>query len=458
MNDLLLIHNQFQESLDRFEEHDPHLKRLKQIPFSYCSSLINNPHFQLPGIFMLTGGRQVGKTTFLKQWMHDLLTEQGVSPGQLLFITSEVVRHATHLRELIEEFYQEGQRQFLIIDEVNYVEDWDKSIKFLADAGFFDQMTVILTGSDSVILRDAMKRFAGRRGKADKVDFIFYPLSFKEFVLLKEPGLAGPLKNITSDLWTYTEIKYELYHETLLELWRSYSIHGGYLPAIQACWNGLNTVPISVFRIYQEWIIGDILKHKKTENYLREVLKGILTTYATQVSFNTLARFLSIDHPKTVSDYCHILSDMHALRIVQALDENRMAGAPKKNKKLYFCDPFIYHAVKDMLSRSKEESLPDVSALMPALAEGVLMDHLNRHGEAFYIKGVKGEVDAALLKDSGFLPIELKYSTIIREHELKQIYRYPKGIIASLKKTVESVDSFLHVPFLYLLLKLDREV
>lgn len=52
--------------------------------------------------------------------------------------------------------------------EVHYIDDWDKGIKFLADAGVFEDMSVILTGSDSTILKVSMKRLAGRRGKAER--------------------------------------------------------------------------------------------------------------------------------------------------------------------------------------------------------------------------------------------------------------------------------------------------
>ncbi len=50
-------------------------------------------------------------------------------------------------------------------------------------------MSVMLTGSDSQIIRTAMKRFAGRRGMSEKIDFNFYPLSFREFVCLKDSSL-----------------------------------------------------------------------------------------------------------------------------------------------------------------------------------------------------------------------------------------------------------------------------
>lgn len=62
-------HNQFKESIARYQHHDPHLKKLKNIPFIYHSPLLDEENFHKPGIFIITGGRQVGKTTFLKQFI-----------------------------------------------------------------------------------------------------------------------------------------------------------------------------------------------------------------------------------------------------------------------------------------------------------------------------------------------------------------------------------------------------
>ena len=75
--------------------------------------------------------------------------------------------------------------KFLILDEVTYIKDWDKGVKYLADAGLLENVVFILTGSDLVIIKDARMRFPGRRGQSDRVDFFLYPLNFLEFIKLK---------------------------------------------------------------------------------------------------------------------------------------------------------------------------------------------------------------------------------------------------------------------------------
>ncbi|KJJ83764.1 hypothetical protein OMAG_002368 [Candidatus Omnitrophus magneticus] len=72
-------------------------------------------------------------------------------------------------------------------------------------------------------------------------------------------------------------------------------LHGGYLPAISE-YLIKKTISKAIFDIYIQWIIGDILKHNKNENYLYEIFKGINTTYGSQISWNNISKHLSIEH------------------------------------------------------------------------------------------------------------------------------------------------------------------
>ncbi|MFH1798281.1 MAG: ATP-binding protein [Candidatus Omnitrophota bacterium] len=427
-----LIHNQFKESVSRYKDFDPHLKKIKGLPFKYQSSLINEPEFYIPGVYLITGGRQVGKTTFIKQFILMLLTEKKSNPDNILFLTGELIDSHHILRRIVEKFYKPKKNQYLFIDEVNYVPDWDKSIKYLADSGIFEHMIVILTGSDNQIIRTAMKRFAGRRGKADKADFIFQPLSFKESVLLKNPRLSSLCEKITNAPITDSVEGYREYHEVLMGYFSEYLIHGGYLPAISD-YLTKKTISNSVINIYVEWIIGDILKHNKNEHYLWEILKGIKTTYSSQISWNNLAKHLSIEHHKTVADYCYLLQSINVLYILEALSEHRLSAATKKNRKLYFRDPFIYHSVLAHIEQnysfaSIKERL-NVPRYTAQFVETVAVDHCKRCNPAFYIKGEKGEVDVAVVQNKTFYPVEIKWTKQLRSEELKQIKKYKDGII-----------------------------
>ncbi|MCK4760588.1 MAG: AAA family ATPase [Candidatus Aminicenantes bacterium] len=93
----LAIHNRFKESLPRYEAHDPHLKKLKNLPLVYHSTLLDEQIFNNPGIYLVTGGRQIGKTTFLKQFILELLTKKAIDSAAILFISGEII-DSHHMR------------------------------------------------------------------------------------------------------------------------------------------------------------------------------------------------------------------------------------------------------------------------------------------------------------------------------------------------------------------------
>ncbi len=442
MKDEFQIHNLFLDSLEKFLRDDPHLRRAALQSFTYVSPLVNAPEFLKPGILMVTGGRQVGKTTCLKQFVAKLIGEGLARADQVAFMTGEVIRDDDELRrEISSELEGKTGWQVIIVDEISYVKDWDKAVKFLADAGSLETTTLILSGSDSAILREAMKRFAGRRGRSARVDFVFHPLDFAETVRLKDPGLSGLVTackahEFSADIPGYRENLPRL--ETLFD---EYLQHGGYLTAIADLLRG-GRIEAATYRTYAEWLRGDILKHRKQEKYLFEVLRGMMRTYASQISWVSLAKELSIEHHKTVSDYVAILEDMHAVIIQEALAEHTLSAAPKKAKKLYFEDPFIFHAVETMLGQVRAESAP-------ALAETVAVAHFTRKfGKSYYIKGSKGEVDIAYVQGGTFFPVEIKWTTQIRPEELKQVMVYKNSLLLG---RAHAPDRIAHVPYVPLI-------
>ena len=448
MIDEFQIHNLFRESPERFLHDDPHLRRAALQPFTYVSPLVNTPEFLEPGILMITGGRQVGKTTCLKQFIAKLLREGRVRPDQVSFMTGELIRDDTELRrEIVSELEGKSGWQVIVVDEISYVKDWDKAVKFLADAGNLETTTLILSGSDSAILREAMQRFAGRRGRSAQVDFVFHPLSFAETVTLKVPELSGLVAACKDAAGSSDSPDYQERLPQLETLFEEYLRHGGYLTAIADILRGGRIEP-ATFRTYAEWLRGDILKHNKQEKYLLEVLRGMMKTYASQVSWVSLAKELSIEHHKTVSDYVAILEDMHAVIVHEALAEHTLSAAPKKAKKLYFEDPFIFHAVATMLGKMNTESTP-------ALVETVAVAHFYRkYGKTYYIKGTKGEVDIAYLQDETFFPVEIKWTTQIRPEELKQVMLYKNSLILGRQRAPGRISHVQYLPLIKYLLEI----
>ena len=424
-------HNTHFEDPGSFVKLDPHLRQLRQQLLVHRSCLLNKLPCDQPGIYTIGGGRQIGKTTLMKQWMAELL-QNGVAPKRIVYLTGELIDDHHSLVRLITEMLKKMPITdvcYLILDEVTYIRDWDKGVKYLADAGMLENVVVLLTGSDLVIIKEARMRFPGRRGTADTVDFHLYPLSFMETVKLKKRFSTDALYRLMNrEIKPTTSSIDRLYEEFEL-----YLIHGGFLTAINDIASHKRIMP-ATFSTYSDWIRGDVLKRGKQERYLREILEAIVKRYGSQVTWNAMAHDLSIDHPKTVSDYVALLESMDAVFVQAALVEDKLTAAPKKARKLMFSDPFIFHAVNTWLTPCEDPYSRQVIKLVSdpdraaKLAEACVVTHYRRYYPTYYIKA-KGEVDVAYVDQSRFWPIEAKWTKQLRPKNLKQIAKYPNGRI-----------------------------
>lgn len=426
MDTEFLPNNSHLRSIDAFIETDPHLSRLASERYVYHSSIIDELPTAIPGIYNIGGGRQIGKTTLLKQWMLYLL-EQGVTPQAIAFLSCELIVDERSLYRIVTnqlEDMPETGYLYLILDEITYVRGWDKAIKYLADTAALSRVILIISGSDLTLMKEARIRFPGRRGKADKVDFHYYPLSFSQVVNLKHGIDIEDLQQDSLD----TEVI-----ETLFTEIDAYQIHGGFLTAINE-YAETNRISERTLATYSDWIRGDIIKRGKSENYLIELLQAIIKHYSSQISWRHLVNALSIDHTQTAIDYASLLESMDTLFIQSALLEDKLVGAPKKHRKLMFTDPFIYHAVYAWLYPSnnpfekqilKHTQSKDTSG---KLIESIVATHFRRFFPTYYIKA-EAEVDIAYIKNGRFYPIEVKWTNQLRKADLKQIVKYKNGAI-----------------------------
>jgi len=426
-----LPHNTHLEDPEAFPNLDPHLRQLKKLPLVHFSNLLSRLPRHDPGIYTVSGGRQVGKTTLLKQWMGKLLNEE-IEPNRIFYLTGELIDDQHSLVRLISDIINEmprDQLSYLIVDEVTYIKEWDRGIKYLADAGFLENITLVLTGSDMVVIQESRMRFPGRRGQSDTLDFYLYPLSFYECVKLKSIFTSDEINLLRN---TQTETSTGVMNRLFKEF-DNYLLHGGFLTAINDMARN-NRILKPTFSTYSDWIRGDILKQNKRENYLREVLDAIIKRYGSQITWNNLAQDLSIDHPKTVSDYIDLLVSMDAVYVQPALREEKLVAAPKKAKKVMFTDPFIFHAINAWLNPVED---PFTQQLQPLIAneewsskltEACVVTLYRRKFPTYYIKA-KGEVDVAYVDKNRFWPVEIKWTRQLRPKQIKQIAKYPNGKI-----------------------------
>ncbi|MCY4359028.1 MAG: ATP-binding protein [Gammaproteobacteria bacterium] len=436
-----MIHNSHREGVSGFHDRDPQLRHLAACSLRYRSPLLDILSNQTPGIHTLGGGRQTGKSTLLKQWMSELINH-GTPPESITYLNGELIDDHHSLLMHMQNHLDSAPADLintLIVDEVTYIRDWDKAIKYAADAGLLEHTEVMITGSDLAFIREARMRFPRRRG-ASPGDFHLHPLSFREYV-----SLTGAIEHPDDLPQGNAETINSKVMDCLYESFDRYLLHGGYLIAI----NDLERhgqIRRSTLATYADRIRGDVVKRGKQEAYLREILSAVIRHYGSQITWNAMAQDLSIDHPKTIANYVALLDRMDALCVIPAIREDRLAAAPKKAKKVFFRDPFILYALRAWLYPSEAtfkaqiQSATADSVWVSRIVEATVASHCQRIHPTFYIKA-QTEVDVAYVHQNRFWPIEIKWTNQLRPKTLKQIARYDNGEIWSKSRVFSEINS-----------------
>ena len=399
-----------------FAQRDPHLSRLQEVPLIAPYRFLEVFPVQTPGIYTLSGGRQLGKTTCLKQLMLIAL-QDGVKPEHVFYLACDVILDRSELYEVLKYFLESHkfERGYLLIDEVTFVKDWDLTIKAIADEGLLRNVVCCLSGSDKIILEDAISRLPGRRGTAPVQDFELKPLIFPEVIVLLSslPQWRLPLE----------------------ELFMHYLKTGGYIVAVNELVRD-GEISLATYRTYQQWVVGDFIRLHRTQRNLLQILFSIINTYGSQVSFQTLSEHTDGLSKDTVNEYCGLLERLGVISIQYALDQNTLRAAPRKHRKVHMLDPFIAHAMHQLVCE-RYQRVADIDESL--LVESVCYHHYQRKYPSYYIKA-EGEVDIAYIDKKRFFPVEIKWRNKLRAKDLKQIKKYENGLILSRQEDDGIID------------------
>lgn len=143
-------------------------------------------------IKIITGLRRSGKSFLLKKLFLQHLLDEGVREDHILVIDMEnrknrEFKNPDYLLDWVEKMMIDDETYYIIIDEVQEVEDF---VEILSSLSVTEGADVYVTGSNSRFLSsDVVTEF---RGRGDEIHV--WPLSFKEFMTVydgsKEDGWA----------------------------------------------------------------------------------------------------------------------------------------------------------------------------------------------------------------------------------------------------------------------------
>ncbi len=299
-------------------------------------------HLEHKTYTILTGARQVGKTTLLRQ-LYKHLKEKGETAAfvslenKLLLLSLD--KNPNTIFDLVSETPKkiiEGiteNRIYIFIDEIQYLENPSNFLKYLYDEYEYN-VKIIASGSSAFYIDKNFKdSLAGR-----KRIFHLYPLSFNEFLLFK--GQKELNKEIT---YMVQEPNYiSLYRRSIHSLLNEYLVFGGY-PAVVLEDDKEEKIYL-LNELKDSYLRKDILESNVDKELKFLVLLQLLSLQIGNiVNKNKLGKTIGLDN-KTVERYVYILEKCFHIDLIRPFYSN-IRKELTKMPKVFFNDLGLRNAL-----------------------------------------------------------------------------------------------------------------
>ena len=265
-----------------------------------------------PGIILIRGARQFGKSTWLERELKTTIETFG--PGSAFYLNGDGIldrqSFLSDIRSLITSFSSKTPVRRLFIDEITSIENWQKGLKLLRDAGELRSVLVVTTGSKASDLRHGAERLPGRKGRLNRTEYLFTPISFKEF-----DRHCG---------------------QTLGEhLLAAYILSGG-SPSACAELGARGRIPEYIATMTRDWIYGECSRSGRDRASLLHVLSAMLRYGGTPVGQAKLAREAGLANNTVANGYVELLADLLCVGRAHQWDPSRNIRSPRKPCKYHF--------------------------------------------------------------------------------------------------------------------------
>ena len=277
-------------------------------------------------IKVITGVRRCGKSSFMKMIIRELV-EQGISDNNILYFNLDKrpyigITKPEQLDELIEKNYRQGEVQYLFIDEVQNVKNYETIINAWREEG---NLSIFLTGSNSYLLSGELAtKLTGRY-----LEFNILPLTLDEFVEIKK--YFG--KDLPADS---------------LELLSTYIYEGGFPYTVKL--DSLADKRTYVQGLIEEIYKKDIQKRIRIRNrtVFDAVMKYLISNFGATASIRNIVDDLAKNGVKTKTDtvtrYIEALVSAKIITPCERFDIKSRKSL-KGEKKYYLSDFAFYYAM-----------------------------------------------------------------------------------------------------------------
>ncbi|MPS73377.1 MAG: ATP-binding protein [Chryseobacterium sp.] len=432
----------------------------KQIPETY-SSMSKRLYFKLFYPFViennikralvLMGPRRVGKTVMLFHSIEQLINED-VNPQKIFFIGIDNPIYVHLSLEDILNLCKESLNLknlngcFVFFDEIQYLKDWERHLKVLVDS--FPETKFIVSGSAAA----ALKWHSTESGAGRFTDFMLPPLTFQEYIHLKEMNHL-----IYDGTITYGEqqIPYCLTHDikVLNKEFVHYLNFGGYPEVVLS-----EKIQSDMGRYVKNDIVDKVLLRDLPSLYgikdvqeLNRFFTYIAYNTGSEFSYETMSRESGIQKD-TLKKYLEYLEAAFLIKVLNRVDVNAKRLKRITSFKVYLTNPSLRTALFSPISETDSEMGNMIETAV--LSQWMHREKLDLTYARWKDGKNEGEVDLVLVDDKKYKPVwgvEIKWSNRYFEkpNELKSLIKFckansfEKALVTSIDQMgVKTIDAF----------------
>lgn len=354
-------------------------------------------------IIVLVGQRRVGKSCILKMIRDDKKSDSG---NNVIYIDKEkwqydAIQTYKDLNEYIERYWVNDKHNYILIDEVQDIEEFERSVRSFRTEPNTD---IIITGSNARMLSNELSTLIGGRYK----EIYIQSLSYNEFL---------EFHNLSDN-------------DESLSLYIQY----GGMPGLAKI--GLEEDDAREYQIdiYHTVLLKDVIMRNQIRNvpFLENLVRFLADNIGKLISANSIAKYMKSQGESITSsvviNYISFLCEAYILHKVNRYDIHGKRVF-ENNDKFYFED----NGVRNAIAGGTREG--DIEKVI----ENIIYQHLIRLGFQVYVGQLQaGEIDFVCTKPEG-QRVYVQASYIIaeqatREREFGNLRsikdNYPKYVIS----------------------------
>lgn len=315
----------------------------------------------IPLVKILSGIRRCGKSTILEMLREDLL-QNGINENHIICMryTSEDFQDGMNDKDMyhgIREKMTDSGRYYLLLDEVQEVDGWEKAVNSLLENTNVD---IYVTGSNSKLMSSEISTYLTGR----YISIPVFTLSFAEYLEFKKADPRSPK-----------------------ELLQEYLRFGGFPIVALSNFEERSAYQI-VEGIYTSVITNDITRRHNISNYdlFNRVVKFILENVGKTFSANAIVKFLKNEgRSLSVEAVYNYLNWLEKAFVIYRCPRYDLQGKSvlKTQEKFYLADASLKYCIMGFNTKS-----------LASMLENVVYFELKRRGYEVYIgKNEAKEID-----------------------------------------------------------------